>query len=178
MVVNLGLCISVFDVLEAEDPYVHPGEPNAFVKTKFRLIVMRPFEGEVLVGKISRCTEEGVHIDLDFFEDVLIPVSCLQPGTFFDTNEQLFVWRYQENDLYMDVGEQVRFRLLSSSFTEEAPVRKEVLMAAKLAAMNPGAPGTAPVVVDEEAKVESAPYRLVGSIAEDGLGLLSWWGSA
>lgn len=33
VVVNLGLCISVFDVLEAEDPYVHPGEPHAFVKS-------------------------------------------------------------------------------------------------------------------------------------------------
>lgn len=82
MVVNLGLCISVFDIIEAEDPYVHPGEPNAFVKTRFRLIVMRPFEGEVLTGKIRGCIEEGVLVNMDFFEDILIPVNCLQPGTF------------------------------------------------------------------------------------------------
>lgn len=96
VVVDLGLCINVFDILEAEDPYVHPGEPNAFVKSKdcvdkitrnimlakFRLVVMRPFEGELLIGKIRSCGEEGLHIDMGFFQDVFIPANCLQPGTF------------------------------------------------------------------------------------------------
>ncbi len=82
VVVDLGLCISVFDVLEAEDPYVHPGDPNAFVKCRFRLIVLRPFEGEVIVGKIRSCDEDGVHVALEFFDDVIIPANCLQQGTF------------------------------------------------------------------------------------------------
>lgn len=29
---EVGLGISVFDVLEVEDPYVHPGESHAFIK--------------------------------------------------------------------------------------------------------------------------------------------------
>ena len=32
VVVGLGLCVGVFDLLEVDDPYVHPGEANAFVK--------------------------------------------------------------------------------------------------------------------------------------------------
>jgi DNA-directed RNA polymerase III subunit RPC8 len=105
----------------------------------------------------------------------------LQPGTFFDKNENLFVWRYQENDLYMDIGEQIRFRVLSLNFVEEAPMRKEVLMAARRAAAAlPGAPVvTSPYLDDESAgRPESVPFKIVGSIAEDGLGLLSWWGAA
>lgn len=91
------------------------------------------------------------------------------------------MWRYQENDLYMDIGERIRFRLMSSAFVEEAPMRKEVLMAAKRAAAAlPGAPVLTQQGVEEEptAKPESIPYKLIGSIAEDGLGLLTWWGSA
>lgn len=79
----------------------------------------------------------------------------------------------------MDVGEAIRFRLLEQHFIEEAPVRKEVLMAAKMAAMNPGAaPQSNPVPAEaaEEPGPEQSPFRLVGSIAEDGLGLVSWWG--
>lgn len=156
---------------------------------------MRPFEGEVLTGKIRSCTEEGVHstqvlcypsyiipgvVNMEFFEDILIPTNCLQPGTFFDKNENLFVWRYQENDLYMDIGEQIRFRVLSLNFVEEAPMRKEVLMAARRAAAAvPGAPVvSSPNLEEETGKPESIPFKLIGSIAEDGLGLLSWWGAA
>lgn len=91
------------------------------------------------------------------------------------------MWRYGENDLYMDVGETIRFRLLSLNFVEEAPMRKEVLMAARRAASAlPGAPVLSPQGMEEEqgARPETVPFKLIGSIAEDGLGLLSWWGAA
>jgi len=83
----------------------------------------------------------------------------------------------------MDIGEPIRFRLLSLNFVEEAPMRKEVLMAAKRAnALAGGAAGglIGQSMMEEETagKLESVPFKLVGSIAEDGLGLLSWWGLA
>ncbi len=34
VIIDVGLCISVFDILEAGDPYVHSGEASAFVKGK------------------------------------------------------------------------------------------------------------------------------------------------
>lgn len=139
---------------------------------------MRPLEGEVLMGKIRQCTPEGVHVSLGFFDDILIPGNCLQPGSLFDATEQVWVWNYGESQLFMDLGEEIRFRLLEQHFIEEAPVRKEVLMAAKIAAMNPGGVPAAAVNVveqDEEPLLEQSPFRLVGSIAEDGLGLVSWW---
>jgi len=58
---------------------------------------MRPFEGEVLTGKIRSCSDDGVYgntktvafsflnlliVDMEFFEDILIPASCLQSGTY------------------------------------------------------------------------------------------------
>lgn len=32
VVANVGLAVSVFDILELDDPYVHPGESHIFVK--------------------------------------------------------------------------------------------------------------------------------------------------
>ena len=44
---------------------------------KFRAIVFRPFIGEVLVGKVRRCSPEGVH-------------GMLLAGTSIDTPEYLW----------------------------------------------------------------------------------------
>jgi len=117
---------------------------------------------------------------LDLFDDILIPAGCLQPGSHFDKSEQLWVWRYDENDLYMDVGEPIRFRVMNGIFVEEAPVRKEVLMANRIAQLAAASSNpSAMQLVEEESKTDVVPpYKLVGSIAEDGLGLLAWWGGA
>ena len=71
----------MFDVLEADDPYVHSGEAAVIVKVKFRLVVFRPFVGEVLEGKVRGSSEEGIHVSLGFFDDILIPPTCMQPDT-------------------------------------------------------------------------------------------------
>lgn len=36
VIADVGLGISVFDVLELDDPFVHPGESHAFIKGKER----------------------------------------------------------------------------------------------------------------------------------------------
>lgn len=87
--IDLGLCISVFDVLEAGDPYVHQGETAAVVKVKFRLIIFRPFVGEILEGKVRSSSEEGIHITLGFFDDILVPASCMQPDTLLYSSSNI-----------------------------------------------------------------------------------------
>lgn len=37
---EVGLGISVYDVLEVEDPYVHPGESHAFIKGKIDILIL------------------------------------------------------------------------------------------------------------------------------------------
>lgn len=43
----------------------------------FRLVVFRPFVGEVLVGWVSSCTEEGLNVKMEFFDDIHIPKHLL-----------------------------------------------------------------------------------------------------
>lgn len=51
------------------------------VKVKFRLVMFRPFVGEVLEGKVRSSSEEGIHVSLGFFDDILVPPACMQPNT-------------------------------------------------------------------------------------------------
>jgi DNA-directed RNA polymerase III subunit RPC8 len=60
VVYNLGLCVSVWDLVEIEDPIVYPGEGGSFVKVTFRMAIFKPFIGQVLVGKVKYSDEEGI----------------------------------------------------------------------------------------------------------------------
>ncbi len=44
----------------------------------FRLMVFRPFVGEVLVGRVSQCAEGGLRVSLGFFDDIVVPSYLLQ----------------------------------------------------------------------------------------------------
>nr|KAF6374984.1 RNA polymerase III subunit H [Pipistrellus kuhlii] len=62
----------------------------------------------------------------------------------------------------MDTGEEIRFRVVDESFVDTSPTGPSAAEAAS---------------ASEEPRKE-APYTLVGSISEPGLGLLSWWTSS
>ena len=47
-----------------------------------------------LTGKIKSCSKEGVHVSLEFFDDILIPGESLQHPSRFDESESVWVWEY------------------------------------------------------------------------------------
>ncbi|XP_037016437.1 DNA-directed RNA polymerase III subunit RPC8 [Artibeus jamaicensis] len=168
VVYNVGLCICLFDITKLEDSYVFPGDGASHTKVHFRYVVFHPFLDEILIGKIKGCSPEGVHVSLGFFDDILIPPESLQQPAKFDEAEQMWVWEYETeegaHDLYMDIGEEVRFRVVDESFVDTSPT-------------GPSS-AEATTSTSEELPKKEAPYTLVGSISEPGLGLLSWWTSS
>jgi len=59
---DLGLAVTLYDVLSVEGGHIYPNDGAAYFKVAFRLVVFRPFRGEVLVGKIvssSKCVWRG-----------------------------------------------------------------------------------------------------------------------
>uniref|UniRef100_F7CH78 DNA-directed RNA polymerase subunit n=1 Tax=Equus caballus TaxID=9796 RepID=F7CH78_HORSE len=202
VVYNVGLCICLFDITKLEDAYVFPGDGASHTKVHFRYVVFHPFLDEILIGKIKGCSPEGVHVSLGFFDDILIPPESLQQPAKFDDTEQVWVWEYETeegaHDLYMDTGEEIRFRVVDESFVDTSPT---------------GPSSAEATSSSEELPKKEAPYTLVasgevgarregglcapicqlgtlvwllvfpkasglGSISEPGLGLLSWWTSS
>ncbi|NXD17365.1 RPC8 polymerase, partial [Nothocercus nigrocapillus] len=135
-------------------------------KLHFRYVVFHPFLDEILIGEIKSCSQDGVHVSLGFFDDIVIPPESLQQPAKFDEAEQVWVWEYETeegaHDLYMDIGEEIRFRVMDETFVDTSPT-------------GPSSAEASTSNVTEEVQKKEAPYTLVGSISEPGLGLLSWW---
>jgi len=164
VMINVGLCLSLHDILEVGESFLFPGDGASHTKVKFRMLVFRPQMEEVLTGKIKSCSKEGVHVSLEFFDDILIPAESLQHPSRFDETESVWVWEYpveegEHHDLFMDPGEQIRLRVVSEQFVDTGPTKPKVTEA------------------DQKDEVKTPPYSLVGTINEPGLGLLSWWNS-
>ncbi|XP_061830478.1 DNA-directed RNA polymerase III subunit RPC8 [Nerophis lumbriciformis] len=172
VVYNVGLCICLYDITKLEDSYIFPGDGASHTKVHFRYVVFHPFLEEILVGKIKYCSQEGVHVTMGFFDDILIPPESLQQPTKFDEAEQVWMWEYETeegaHDLYMDPGEEIRFRVADELFVDTSPTGPT---ADATPDTQPGQ-STAP---PPPAEKKEAPYTLIGSICEPGLGLLSWW---
>ena len=126
VVIDVGLCICLYDILEIGKSFILPGDGAAHTKVHFRLLVFRPDREEVLTGKIKSCSKDGVHVSLEFFDDILIPADSLQHPSRFDETESVWVWEYpledgNSHDMFMDPGENVRFRIVSESFVDTGP---------------------------------------------------------
>ncbi|CAF87239.1 unnamed protein product, partial [Tetraodon nigroviridis] len=88
VVYNVGLCICLYDITKLEDSYIFPGDGASHTKVHFRYVVFHPFLEEILIGKIKYCSQEGVHVTMGFFDDILIPPESLQQPAKFDEAEQ------------------------------------------------------------------------------------------
>ncbi|KAH0550196.1 DNA-directed RNA polymerase III subunit RPC8 [Cotesia glomerata] len=159
---NIGLCITLFDIEKIEESFIFPGDGSSHTKVVFRYVVFKPFKEEILIGKIRSCSEEGVVVSLGFFDDIIIPPSKLQSPSRYDSKDRVWIWEYDVGDgkthpLYMDRDELVRFRVYESKFFE-TPLPKST---------------TSEGAQQPEEKI--SPFVLEGAVDEPGLGPLSWW---
>ena len=91
-----------------------------------RMIVFKPFIGEILTGKIIDSTPEGIELDL-IFCTAFIPAAFLNETSSYDELEGVFVWNYDENDLFYDKGENLRFKVSAFLLPEEENNKLEIL---------------------------------------------------
>ncbi|XP_055855965.1 DNA-directed RNA polymerase III subunit RPC8 [Episyrphus balteatus] len=168
VLLNVGLCIALKDIVSLKDSIILPGDGASHTEVIFRYIVFRPAIGNVVTGKIRSCSREGVHVTLGFFDDILIPPSALQHPSRFEETEQAWVWEYpvddgEKHDLFMDIGEPIKFRVSGEVFEESSPIGPP----------KNDQPGSATTQMKEI----KTPYRIIAAINESGLGVLSWWAS-
>ncbi|KAI9295518.1 hypothetical protein K502DRAFT_324306 [Neoconidiobolus thromboides FSU 785] len=152
---NVGLCITLFDVIEQQDAYLYHSDGCSYVKVEFRMIVFRPFIGEVITGKVKSMSDKGIKISLGFFDDIEILPNLLHEGTKFHTDTQVYIWCNEHGNYEWEKGEEVKVK-----------VEKEIFFDAK---------STPNQQESLDEFVKSSPYQLVCSAFESGYGLTSWW---
>ncbi|KAF6262451.1 RNA polymerase III subunit Rpc25-domain-containing protein [Scenedesmus sp. NREL 46B-D3] len=168
---DLGLVVSIYDIQQVQGGHIYPNDGAAYFKARFRCVVFRPFVGEVVVGKLLSCNKEGLRVGLGFFGDVLIPDYALQSPSYYNDDEGVWVWKYEGSDMFMDLGEEIRFRIASLRFNPTptaAQLQQQAAAAAAAAAADGGQPPPAGPTVH-------SPLEVLGDIDGDGLGLTCWW---
>eukprot|EP01035_Chromulina_nebulosa_P020438 gene20438-26520_t len=187
---DVGLVISFFDFIEVGDPYIYPSEGSSHQQVTFRLIVFRPFPGEILCGKVKDSNIDGIKVSLDFFEDIFIPQTLLNDPSTYDNDSKLWTWKYGLEDECIDftifIGEEIRFRVRTIHFTNVTSTAKGIAalttsdthIPINSKSVNESIPqrkrSTSITDLPSEAKIP-VPMKVIGSIKEDGLGLISWW---
>lgn len=95
VLLNVGLGISFYDFISIGDPYLYPGAGSSIQVVTFRLVVFRPFVGEVLIGKVLSSNKDGIKLTMDFFDDIFIPFAHLQQPSQFNTALNVWTWKYE-----------------------------------------------------------------------------------
>lgn len=184
VVQDVGLCISFYDFVHVGDPYVYAAEGSSHQHVKFRLVVFRPFAGEIICGRILSSSKEGVRITLGFFDDVLVPPHLMQQPSKYDAARNVWVWDYDEEGdgstgaFVMGKGEEVRFKVRTIRFTTVTNTVKE--RRTSIAAEGQTEQGGGMMRRRSASSVglaehDPAAMQLIASVCEDGLGLVSWW---
>jgi DNA-directed RNA polymerase III subunit RPC8 len=188
---NVGLCIKLYDILDVGDGIIMAGDGGSHTRVKFRMIIFKPFLGEILVGRIKECTQDYIRVSVLFFEHIYIPASFLPDPSTFD--EGKWVWQYGEHELTMEVDKIVRCRVESVQFNPPSvkslmfnPSNNQVITPSSApTAANTPAPAAA-AAGDNKTTAEHvsgtttdhalvSPIIITASTYESGMGMVDWW---
>lgn len=92
-----------------------------------KVLVMSPQVGEIVTGKLILADSSGLLVSIGNIVPVRIPANQLRKTSVYDSKEKLWVWRYENFELFYDLEQPIRFRITNVDFKREnAPIRIEV----------------------------------------------------
>ena len=136
VVPGLGLCIALFDILHVGEAHLYPGNAAQHTAVEFRLVIFKPYVGEILTGTVVASDPQGMRISLGFFDEIHVPARLLQPPSVWSEEEGVWVWNVtpeneDEHRLFYDLENELRFRVEEVRFREERNVAASVVAAKK-----------------------------------------------
>lgn len=105
------------------------------------MILFRPVEGEILVGKVLSSNMSGIRVSLEFMEDVWIPSynckfvllcwTAVPDESTYDPVKRIWVWHYRDGEEQLDYeiesGEFIRFRVIAIQYNRVESTDKDML---------------------------------------------------
>lgn len=166
---KVGLCVGFHSLISASEGLIGHGTGIVNVNVDFKLIVFRPFKGEIVRATITKSTHEGIALSADFFEDILVPPETLFENTSWEKDDSgtwAFVWRADDgaggfNDFYFDNAESCMVRIEEEQWRDISP---DALRSENFATQE-----------EEDIARRTPPYLIRGSMMLAGLGPTLWW---
>ncbi|KAI3819387.1 hypothetical protein L1987_13218 [Smallanthus sonchifolius] len=155
VIANLGLCISVYDIASIDGGFIFANEGAPTYTVKFRLIIFRPFVGEIISARLKESNADGLRLSLGFFDDIYIPELLMPEPSHAEPDSEnkgqvKWTWLFNDEKYLIDGYDEIRFRVQNVKFPEIPKEQKELK--------------------------PFAPMEIIGSLASDGgLGPISWW---
>ena len=172
---KVGLCVGFHSLISNSEGLIGHGTGIVNVNADFRLVVFRPFKGEIVHATITEGNKvEGIFLSQDFFEDILVPPQVLFEGTAWgkdDAGTEAFIWHSkseetgEELEFFFDRAERCLYRVEDEQWQDLSPQMQS---------------GNEDYVERENSEeiVRRTPYQILGSMALSGLGPSVWWGES
>ncbi|EMC93248.1 hypothetical protein BAUCODRAFT_141757 [Baudoinia panamericana UAMH 10762] len=161
---KVGLCVGFHSLIKASEGLIGHGTGIVNVNVDFRVVVFRPFKGEIIRGVISASTENGMQMSTGFFEDVVVPKEWLFSVSDFESEDgapPVWIWRTNDMSLYFDKLERCLMRVESEEWTDMSPQMKR--------------PDDFDTERLDQYNMRTGPYRIMASMMHTGLGVAAWW---
>ncbi|KAF2481127.1 RNA polymerase III subunit Rpc25-domain-containing protein [Neohortaea acidophila] len=168
---KVGLCVAFHSIISTSEGLIGHGTGIVNVNVDFRLIVFRPFKGEIVSAIITNAAPQvGIVLSHDFFEDVVVPPETLFQDTRWDRDEngtELFIWYQKAADYdeptpyYFDRAEKCLYRVEEEQWTDLSPQKQK--------------PHSQFADQGDDLEGRRPPYLIRGSMMLSGLGPTLWW---
>lgn len=166
---KVGLCLGFHSLISASEGLIGHGTGIVNVNVEFRLIVFRPFKGEIIRATIQQSSVAGIALSIDFFENIFVPPETLFDNTTWEKDEMgrwTFVWRVPDengvtNELYFDNAESCLVRIEEEQWHDMSP---DALRSQMFASQE-----------EEDLAKRASPYVIRGSMMHTGTGPTLWW---
>jgi DNA-directed RNA polymerase III subunit RPC8 len=147
--------------------------------------VFKPFIGEVITGRVTHISKEGMKISIEFFDDISISGAQLQHPSDYNAVKNQWTWTYDDGEnqtpFVTEVGDEIRFKVRSVSFTSVTQTVKGVT-ATTTSESSAAETGQGHLVRRRSSSIglgseQDAPaaMQITGSTNDFGLGVTSWW---
>jgi DNA-directed RNA polymerase III subunit RPC8 len=197
---SVGLVICLYDVLRVGAALIHPADGASHFELVFRVVVFKPFAGEIINGKIREATPEGLGVTLGFFDNVKIPYYNIFEPNHFSATRKAWIWDDHQNDgleaeepdpdslLELRVGHGIRLQVEKIDFTDTnysvktgrggASGQQQMMMDQRMKVLEnvklePGAPIPTSSFDDGSGKGGSSGERLASTIGESLNGVMN-----
>lgn len=170
---KVGLCVGFHSIIKTSEGLIGHGTGIVNVNVDFRMIIYRPFKGEIVHATITHSSPRGgVYLSQDFFEDIVVPPETLFENTSWGKDDQgveAFIWRPKDedsgevNEYFFDRAENCLYRVEEEQWRDLSPQMQK--------------PSQAFVADDhvDESGLRKTPYLIRGSMMLTGLGPTLWW---
>ena len=178
---KIGLCLGFHSLISSSEGLIGHGTGTININVDFRLIVFRPFKGEILQGTIAHSDpRDGIWLSMDFFEDLQVPPSVLFDPTEYrqEGEDGMFVWKSEDaeaeggfNEYYFDKNEKCLCRVEMEQWHDLSPqMQQQTSQKFANGEANGNGDGEGE---DEEPRKQ--PYSVQASMMHSGLGPKLWW---